>query len=249
MNTQAGQGLGDATAPQASEVEATDASARVAVTLPKPYYEDELTTIYHGDCREILPLVDFDCIVSDPPYGIAIVQGGTVGGTKSAVARKYLSVAGDEEPFDPEWLLKFGVPTILWGGNHFGGKLPSASKWLVWDKRNGGKSDNFADCELAWTNIGGPARLYHHLWRGMIAKTTHSDGDRQHPTQKPSALMNWCLEMVEGAVVDPYMGSGTTLRAAKDLGRKAIGIEIEEKYCEIAANRCSQEVMNFGEAA
>ena len=219
------------------------------MALPKPFYEDGSVTIYHGDCREVMRFLDFDAIVTDPPYGISVVSGGTVGGTNASRVREYLEVAGDDKPFDPSFLLTCRVPTILWGGNHFGSRLPDASRWLVWDKRDGGASDNFADAELAWTNLGGPVRLHRQLWRGMIAKRSRGDGLRVHPTQKPVGLMAWCLGFTEGAVLDPFMGSGTTLRAAKDLGRKAIGIELEERYCEIAAERCSQEVLDLGAAA
>lgn len=215
----------------------------------KPYYQDDAVTIYHGDCREIMGELDFDAIVSDPPYGINVVNGGTVGGNNAGQARQYLAVAGDDEPFDPSFLLT-GVPTILWGANHYGDHMPSASKWLVWDKRVGGTSDNFADCELAWTNLGGPARLHRQLWRGMIAKRSSQDGDRAHPTQKPVALMHWCLGFIPEAtaILDPFMGSGTTLRAAKDIGVHSIGIDTEELYCEIAAQRCAQDVLDLGMA-
>ena len=218
----------------------------------KPYYEADGITIYHGDCREILPLLlRPDLILADPPYGIGIVNGRTVGGTSAGIARDYAPVIGDDAPFDPTWLLPLADRLILWGANHYASRLPDASRWLVWDKRNGGASDNFADCELAWTNLGGPARLHRQLWRGMIAATTASDGVRQHPTQKPTALMAWAIGLVDGArtICDPFMGSGTTLRAAKDLGRRAIGIEIEERYCEIAATRLGQMVFDMGEAA
>jgi site-specific DNA-methyltransferase (adenine-specific) len=210
-----------------------------------PYYSDDLVTIYHGAAEDILPsqVPWAGCIVTDPPYGIAIVAGnGRVGGGKAGREMKYLPVAGDDTPFDPSHLLALDLPLILWGGNHYG-RLPAASCWLVWDKRVGIASDNFADCELAWTNLAGPARLYRHVWRGYN-RQDRSEA-RLHPTQKPVALMRWCLEKTTGLALDPYMGSGTTLVAAKSLGRKAIGIEIEERYCEIAANRCRQEVLGL----
>ncbi len=125
---------------------------------------------------------------------------------------------------------------ILWGANHYASRLPDTATWLVWDKREGGASDDNADCEIAWSNAGGPARLFSHRWRGMV-KASEREERRMHPTQKPIVLMRWCLGFVNGLVLDPYMGSGTTLVAAKLEGRKAIGIEIEERYCEIAAKR------------
>lgn len=219
------------------------------MTLPAPYYEDGSVTIYHGDCREVMRFLDFDVIVADPPYGISVVRGGSVGGSNEKPATAYAAVAGDQGPFDPRFLLTCRVPTILWGGNHFGSRLPDASRWLVWDKREGGNSDNFADAELAWTNLGGPVRLHSQRWRGRYSRNTQGDLPRVHPTQKPVSLMAWCIGFTEGIILDPFMGSGTTLRAAKDLGRKAIGIELEERYCEIAAERCSQEVLDMGAAA
>lgn len=208
----------------------------------KPYYQDDVVTIYHGDCREIMTAVDapvVDALVADPPYGISIVsRQGTIGGNNVAAVRDYLPVWADDEPFGSAPWLRYDQ-VILWGGNYFADKLPPSSCWLVWDKKNGGNSDTFADCELAWTNLPGPARLYHHLWRGMI----RGGEPRWHPTQKPLDVMRWCVSLTHGSVLDPFMGSGTTLRAAKDLGRRAIGIEIEEKYCEIAAKRMGQEVL------
>jgi site-specific DNA-methyltransferase (adenine-specific) len=210
----------------------------------EPYYERDGIVIYHGDCREILPTLDaesIDLVLADPPYGIGYVHG-------DEAAKSYASkvnqtpVYGDDEPFDPAPLLRF-QRLILWGANHYASRLPDAAGWLVWDKRcNTGQNDQ-SDCELAWTNVLTTARTFYHLWNGFLRDSER--GWRVHPTQKPVALMRWCLELVPDAAValDPFMGSGTTLRAAKDLGRKAIGIEIEERYCEIAAKRLSQEVM------
>ena len=109
-----------------------------------------------------------------------------------------------------------------------------------------------ADVEMAWSNIGGPARVYKHRWMGAMKKSEQQDR-RLHPTQKPVALMRWCLQRAGvrpgDLVLDPYMGSGPVLRAAKDMGLRVIGIELEERYCEIAARRLSQEVLTFEEAA
>ena len=216
----------------------------------KPYFTDSTGTIviYHGDCREILPNLKADVVVTDPPFGVSERTARKTNGRSHATAAiDFPPVFGDDAPFDPTWLLS-KRPTILWGANHYANRLPTSPSWLVWDKREGGTPDDNADCELAWTNIGGPARLFSHLWRGMI-KASEKDQRRVHPTQKPIALMSWCLTLAgEGSVVDPYMGSGTTLRAAKDLGRRAIGIEIEERYCEIAAKRLQQEVLQFDAA-
>lgn len=218
----------------------------------KPYYDEGGITIYHGDCREVLPELAFDVVVTDPPYGIAYSPGGGgrgwggkgVGWGKSFEGKDV--VVGDAEPFDPAFLVALNKPTVLWGANHYANRLPASPTWLIWDKRRGLVRNDFADCEMAWTNLGGPARVYSHLWYGVWRD---SQEERLHPTQKPLAVMHWCLGLApEGLVVDPFMGSGTTLRAAKDLGRKAIGIEIEEKYCEIAARRLGQQVLPLADA-
>jgi hypothetical protein len=217
----------------------------------KPYYEEAGIAIYHGDCREIVPSLGFDGLVcSDPPYGIAHpTDYADRGRSKAAQCRNYPAVHGDGEAFDPRWLLTVGRARILWGGNYFAHLLPPQSGWLVWDKERPDELDQ-ATCELAWTDCVKGVRRYRHLWNGMIRA---GDDHLEHPTQKPEALMRWCLGLRWTApydtVLDPFMGSGTTLRAAKDLGRCAIGIEIEEKYCEIAAKRLAQGVLDFGGVA
>lgn len=209
----------------------------------KPYYEDESVTIYHGDSREIAPHLDADVLVTDPPYGIRYSPSQNskkAWGNKTFVGKTV--VAGDDEPFDPTPLLRF--PTVvLFGANHYADKLPPSSAWFVWDKRDGMTSNDFADCELVWSNLSGVARLLRHQWNGALRASERGE-PRLHPTQKPLILMRWILSNCpEGSVLDPFMGSGTTLRAAKDLGRRVTGIDVDERYCEIAAKRCAQEVL------
>lgn len=211
----------------------------------KPYYQDDAVTIYHGDCREILPTLEpVDLVLTDPPYGIAI---NIRHGRNWRNPDRPQNVVGDEEPFNPAFLLGFSN-LILWGANHYAPRLPEGGRWLVWDKRDGTGSNSQSDCELAWEKGSGgtAARLKRLMWNGAV-RDTERDIERVHPTQKPVALMKWCLDFFPDAqtILDPFMGSGTTLRAAKDLGRKAIGIEIEEKYCEIATKRMSQSAMSL----
>ena len=127
-----------------------------------------------------------------------------------------------------------GRAAVVWGGNFF--HLPSSRCWLVWNKPERGFS--LAEAELAWTTRDAVVR---------VKDLPRSEPDREHPTQKPLALFSWCIDFFPdaGTILDPFMGSGTTLRAAKNLNRKAIGIEREERYCEIAAERCSQEVLDL----
>ena len=212
----------------------------------EPYYDSGGITIYHGDCREILPAIRADLILTDPPYGIGEARGRNKSRSKIAVSRDYGDADWDDEP-PPEWL--FGLIRqqarwqIIFGGNFF--PLPPASCWLVWDKDNG--ETDFADCELAWTNLPKAIRRIKWRWHGMLQEVMGAaKEDRVHPTQKPLPVMRWALTQAPddcATVLDPFMGSGTTLRAAKDLGRKAIGIEIEERYCEIAVKRLAQEVL------
>ena len=211
--------------------------------MMKPYYQDDYCTIYHGDCREILPtLPKVDLVLTDPPYGISHPCNFKKRGRgKLANCSDYPDVYGDEKPFDPApWMT---MPSILWGANYYASKLPNVSGWLVWDKERPDDLDQ-STCELAWSNVIKGCRRFRYLWNGMIRK---GDEELFHPTQKPVALMRWCLTLrwtkdVQ-TILDPFMGSGTTLRAAKDLRRHAIGIEIEEKYCEIAVKRLQQEVL------
>jgi site-specific DNA-methyltransferase (adenine-specific)/modification methylase len=234
------------------------------MTFREVHFSDSVRLIC-GDCREVLPtLGKVDAVVTDPPYGQAYkVNTFYAGGTRdSCVVQRngkrlvlrpniYEPVIGDDVPFDPEFLLEIAPEIIIFGAHKFADRLPPG-QWLVWDKVPTGKTRDQGDGEAAWRNLpGAPMRIFRLLWDGLCvgvgARHEVTAGQqRYHPTQKPEALMKWCCEFIRGeTILDPFMGSGTTLRAAKDLGRKAIGIEIEERYCEIAARRLQQEVLNF----
>ena len=221
-----------------------------------PYYEHGGMTIYHGDCR-MFPAIKADLLVTDPPYGIGEARKnhlsrGKPFGSKGSQTRQQKAYGtdygyGSWDNAPPAqwlfgWLRDVTRYQIIWGGNYF--ELPPSSGWLVWDKDNG-RSD-FADCELAWTNLDGAVRRIVYRWNGMLQQTMgHAKETRWHPTQKPVPVMQWAIQRAPpdcGTIFDPFMGVGTTLVAAKNLGRRAIGIELEERYCEIAATRLSQEV-------
>ena len=217
----------------------------------RPYYDHAGITIYHGDCREVQAWRASDLVLADPPYGIDY-RTSSSRSTGKAQSRDWEPVVGDAEPFDPGHLLDCDR-LILFGANHYADKLPPSSSWIVWDKLDGLEShreigfNDSSDCELAWSNIGGPARLVRYRWMGVCRRGVQSER-RLHPTQKPVGMVGQLLAAYSkerDCIGDPYMGSGTTLVAAKQLGRKAIGIEIEERYCEIAAKRLSQEMLPF----
>lgn len=210
----------------------------------KPYYEQDGVTIYHGDCAEILPqLPNVEHVLTDPPYGIDFSNGGGRGAKHGWDAFPNGSAEWDKERPCHELMrlaLAHGKHSILWGANYFVDAInwSHKNKWLIWDK---GQSDfSLADAELAWCS-----------WDGAIRRFTYSralalkDG-KQHPTQKPVQLMVWCItsfpnfQHASGPVLDPFMGVGSTLVAAKKLNWTAIGIEREERYCEIAAQRLQQ---------
>jgi DNA modification methylase len=221
------------------------------MTLLKPYYQDSAVTLYHGDCREIVPLLGrFDLLLTDPPYGIGEGNAKRIASrANAAAARDYGHSEWDSKPPSPTDIAVFRAHAdmqILWGGNYFGG-LPPSRAWLVWDKDNG--ANDFADCELAWTNLEMAVRKFKWRWAGMLQENMSEKDVREHPTQKPLALMTWCLSLAGDdaqTVLDPFAGSGTTGRACKDLGRKCTMIEREERYCEIAARRMGQEVLALG---
>jgi len=187
-----------------------------------------------GDCREVLPtLGKVDAVVTDPPYGIGYVHGGRRGKLARGV-----SIIGDDAPFDPSSFLGFSR-VVLFGANHFADKLPASANWLIWDKRDGVCRNDQADCEMAWTNLKGPARLIRHLWSGVL-KDSERGEIRVHPTQKPIAVMQWVIEQATDTthtILDPFMGSGTTGVACAKLGREFIGIEIDASYFAIACRR------------
>lgn len=202
-----------------------------------PYYRQDGITIYHGDCAEILPsLQNVDHVLTDPPYGINASRD------RDSAKWGWVDYGGsqwDAQRPSTELLraiLDKGKHSIIWGANYFIDALPwkPKQKWLIWDKCQ--TEFSLADAELAWCSWEGAIRRFSYA-RALALK----DG-KQHPTQKPVELMKWCIGQFpeRGDILDPFMGSGTTLVAAKALNLRAVGIEREERYCEIAALRLRQ---------
>lgn len=162
-------------------------------------------------------------------------------------ARNWPAVEGDDKPYSPQNILDLDRPTVLWGANHYAGRfLPSSPSWLVWDKRDGVASDDNADAEIAWTNLGGPVRVFSHLWRGLCRASEPTGEHRKtlHPMQKPEALSAFVFahamarkKLKKGdTVLVPYMGSGPDLRPALAVGLRVIACEVDESYCRTAVN-------------
>lgn len=217
----------------------------------RPYYEHGGIQIWLGDCREILPtLPKCDLLLTDPPYGMNLKcdYSGMSGFTGPKTGIKHSPIRGDDEKFDPRHLLEYGREQIIWGAQYFCHSLPERGGWIVFNKRGEGAPSrvSFGDCELAWCSFGQAVRICSRMWHGVARWS--SEGTF-HPAQKPEYLLGFCIHHAavppSGCVLDPYAGSGTTLVAAKNLGRRAIGIEIDELYCEIAAKRLSQEAFDF----
>lgn len=203
----------------------------VMASVPvRPYYSDEHCVIYHADCRKVLPWLEkFDLVLTDPPYGIGIAA--------NPVRQKH-----EKQDWDnvcpPRYLVEMAIEAgkyaIVWGGNYFG--LPASRKFLVWDKQQP-EDFSLAMVEQAWCSWDGNAKTY---TKRVIGYT------KVHPTQKPEGLMRWCIAQTPEPVqtiVDPFMGSGTTLVAARLEGKFSVGIELNEKYCEAAADRFRQGLL------
>ena len=203
-----------------------------------------------------------DVVFTDPPYGISIVQHvheggrgatrgqggrGTIGGKGRVTPKAYKPVAGDDHPFDPAPYLQIAPITLLFGANHYASLLPSQSHWLVWDKKHRDEqqdSTTFSDAELIWTNIPNrkSVKTYRHHWAGM---TREGSRDleltaRVHPTQKPVTLLARILDDYAprgAAVLDPFLGSGSTLIACEHTDRRCLGIELDPEYVDVTIHR------------
>lgn len=214
----------------------------------KPYYEDSYVTLWLGDCREVTAWLSGDVLVTDPLYGESH-RSGWDGRFKG------VGLAGDDSTALRDWVCgEWGArPAAVFG-------KWSVPKWgkprgvLVWDK---GPASGMGDLSFPWKPSWEDVSIYGEGWvgardegvlKGYTVVTWSGRGDqRLHPTEKPVDLLRHIIgKAPHGTIVDPFAGSGSTLRAAKDLRRKAIGIELEERYCEVAAQRCLQETLELG---
>ena len=231
-----------------------------------PYWQsdDGLITVYHDRFENVLaagvvPVREVALVHDDPPYGVNEEterrSKGRVGSlarasqkirARARVAREvglphdFPRVVGDDAPFDPAPILNLRRPTVLWGANHYAPRVPESPSWLLWDKREDQTPDDNADGELAWSNLGGPLRIFRHWWRGALRKT--EKGDRHlHPTQKPIALCSWVYQRAKlkrgDLVFVPHGGSGPDLPACAAMGLKLIWCDVEEWCCQTAVSR------------
>lgn len=228
-------------APEVNDIEPADSELGKVYKLG----EHRLMCGDSTDAATVAILMDgqkADMVFTDPPYGISVVgSSGNIGGdTKFAKTRRYKEVIGDDEDFEPSFILKTFEQSkiMLWGANYFSSKLPDSGKWLVWDK-NRGEGTTFSDCELCWTNLDGIAvKKYKCTWDGM--RREGESGERFHPTQKPIKL---CSDIIrdyseeEDIVADLFGGSGSTLIACEQLGRKCYMMELDPKYCDVIRKR------------
>jgi len=210
-----------------------------------PYYQDGAVTIYHGDCLELLDSLQVDALVTDPPYGIGLENHGA-GKHRRADA---FTIIGDDDGAATlsvlKWAEALGLVTVVFASP----KKPWPGAWrniLAWDKGGavGGGGDPATCWKQTWelVQIARNGPLKGGRDEGVIRRLMTPQQSQLHPAQKPISLMAYLIDKATyGTVLDPFMGSGTTLVAAKALGRHAVGIEIEERHCETAVKRLRQE--------
>ena len=225
----------------------------------EPYYVDESVTIYHGDCRDILPsLPKVDLVLTDPPYSMKHVDGGGFASARAFYRDGALDGMCDFRLADYAEVLASAPQLVMF---HSRDQVGEYATWIaerfghydlhVWYKTNAIPFVcNTWKSDIEYIALGWTAKAHQPVSQEVKSKVWVSPLERGdlHPTQKPIGLMGKYLVVLTQAgdmVLDPFMGSGTTLLAAKKRGNRAIGIEIEERYCEIAANRCRQMVMQW----
>lgn len=219
-----------------------------------PYYADDLVTLYHGDCLEVTEWLSADVLVTDPPYGI----GWSIGKRRGIhVSRPHAGIANDQDTAARDQALSIwgdSRPSVVFGS--WDAWFPAHKQVLVWRKPPdagvvGSTTGYRRDTELIFLCGPWPQRPASRSSVFVTDAGTRSyiplDRGQGHPHMKPVGLLSSLLEWTDGAVADPFAGSGSTLVAAKALGRRAIGVELEERYCEIAAKRLAQSAFDFSE--
>ena len=210
------------------------------------YHQEPAGVIYCGDCLKILPLLQdksIDLVLTDPPYGINLDTSYR----KFINSPQYEKVMNDNIKFDPRPIIKqfCSIPIIIWGAQNFCNLLPEKPGWIAWIKiLKNGANIRQAEMELAWTNFIKRSVGFRQTWIGAVRGSEANGRQLYHPTEKSIELFRWCISLAKksiGTVLDPFLGSGTTAVAAKQLGRKFIGVEICEAYCKIAVDRLRQE--------
>jgi site-specific DNA-methyltransferase (adenine-specific) len=196
-----------------------------------------LNKILLGDCLDIMremPDKCVDLVLTDPPYGIG--ESNERNATRGNACRStdYGHYTWDSKRIPPEYfdeIRRISQNQIIFGGNYYGSILGDTSCYIVWDKDNG--ENDFADCELAWTSFKTAVRRFKYRWQGMLQENMRDKERRIHPTQKPVALFEWILRLYSkpgDIILDPFLGSGTTVAACINLERQYIGIEISPDY-------------------
>lgn len=215
--------------------------------------EEITNTIINADCLEILrqlPDKCIDLVLTDPPYGIGVnkktvifdgtIHGKGFGAKRSFFAKKdWDDAIPSKEIFDE--IFRVSKNQIIWGGNYFTEYLNNKSCWIVWDKENG--TNDFADCELAYTSFNSAVRKYTYRWNGCLQGNMKEKEIRIHPTQKPLPLFQWCLQNYSNEndlVLDPFSGSGTTAVACHNLNRRFICIEKDPEYYAASVKRLEE---------
>lgn len=221
-----------------------------------PYWTspDGLIVVYNARFEDVLaagavPVREVRLIHADPPYGInertdrASKGRGKTKTSKAAWhSRDWPAVVGDDKPFDPATLLAMRRPLVLWGANHYAPRVPESPSWILWDKRDGISSNDNADGELAWSDLGGPLRIFRHMWNGLCRASEKDNGGKYlHPTQKPIALCSWVYQRAKlkrgDLVFVPHGGSGPDLPAAQAMGLRCIWVDCEKWCCDTAIAR------------
>lgn len=213
----------------------------------KPYYSDEFVTPYHGDCLQIDAWLEADVLVTDPPYG----SESSSGYGRSALGKRTILNDKDTNARDAALALWGDRPAVVFGHPTIAEPPGCWHFRLVWDKKSPGLGagawrwqHELIYLRGAWTKAAPDFSVL------SIGRGPQSEARFRHPHAKPAGIMQRLLDgSPAGTIADPFAGSGSTLVAAKQLGRKAIGVELEERYCEIAARRLAQDVLDFGEGA